>query len=177
MDKEIPLGDAMRKVITTILTMLLIGCASPPTVKEWANSYEILRGKLAAEPSLEHGNERLFIYLEVESEVEGEESEILVCLAYNEERDKILIETKDNLLKAINEPVFLYATKQVGAFEEIIDGVDYYVAAVGYYMPSAQKYRIIQVGYGQSLRHAIMDLKWSDFVKLIGKAAVKAVKP
>jgi hypothetical protein len=181
MDAETSLGVTMRNKIATVLALVLltfsVGCANTPPVKKLADDYEILRGKLAAEPSLEYGNKRLFIYLSVASEVEGEKPEIFVCLAFNKERERILVETKENLLKAINEPVFIYATRQDGAFEEIIDGVDYYVAAVGYYMPSAQKYRIIQVGYGMSLRHALRSLKWSDFVNLIGKTALKAVKP
>jgi len=164
------------KCLIILITILLSGCASGPTVKTLAHEYEILRGKLAAEPSLETGNERLFIYLQIESKVEGAAPTILVCLAYNSEKKRILVETKENLLKAINEPVFVYGSKQDGSFEEIVDGVDYYVTAVGYYMPSAKKYRIVQVGYGQSLRNAIQDVKWSDFVKIIGKAAMKAVK-
>jgi len=158
--------------VILLFAWLCSGCATT-TVSQLA-SHPTLRGKLVAEPELTEDNERLFIYLEVESAVEGEKA-VITCLAHNRREEKILIRLKQNLMKAINEPVFIYAEKQNRPFEEIVKGVDYNVIAVAFYVEHAKDYRIVLTGYGEGLRSALTTMEWRQFVKIV-KGAVDIVK-
>lgn len=151
--------------LVRISLILLIGC-STPSFTDVASKYEILRGKLATDPVIESDGERLFLYLETESN--GTKT-ILVCIAPNANNKRILTEVKELLLKAINEPVFIYASKSDGTFKEIVKGIDYEIYAVGVYSPEAQKYRVILTGYGENLRTAISSVSWSEFVTRVLK--------
>ncbi len=167
----------MRQLIIALITTLLMGCASTSAVESLGSRYEILKGTLVTAPELDEGGKRLWMYLKVGSEAEGDSPQIVVCLAVNKEKKRVLAETQTRIMKVVEEPIFIYATKQTEPLEEIVDGVDYYVHAVGYYIPHAKKYRTVLLTYGTSLRAAVKDLKWGDFVKVVGKAAFKAVKP
>jgi hypothetical protein len=167
----------MRQFILALIATLLMGCASTSAVQELGSNYVILKGTLVTAPELDEGGHRLWIYLKIGSEVEGESPQIVVCLAVNREKERVLYETQANIMKVVEEPIFIYATKQTEPYEEIVAGVDYSVHAIGYYMPHAQKYKYVLTTYGTSLRVALRDLKWTDFVKAVGKAAFKAAKP
>lgn len=150
----------------SLIYLFLLGC-NTPSFTDVASEYEILRGKLATEPVIESDGERLFIYLEVE--VSDKSKNILVCLAWNGSSKRILTEVRELLLRAINEPVFIYASKSNGAFKEIVKGIDYEVYAVGVYNPEAKKYRVILTGYGESLRTALSNVSWSQFLTRVLK--------
>lgn len=167
----------MRQFIIALLATLMMGCASTSAVQKLGSRYEILKGTLVTAPELDEGGKRLWMYLKVGSEAEGDSPQIIVCLAVNKKKKRVLAETQANIMDVVEEPIFIYAIEQNEPFEEIVDGVDYYVHAVGYYVPHAKRYRTVLTTYGTSLRAAVKDLKWGDFVKVVGKAAFKAVKP
>lgn len=152
------------------LLLLLVACRSPGVV-DLAERFEVLSGKLVAEPALEAGGTRLFLYIQLESEVEKKKS-VRVCLAGNIGNKDILSNTRTLLLSAPNEPVFIYASRIENNHEEIISGVDYYIHAIGVYVPAAQKYRVIQTDYSP-----VFDTKnWKRFLyQIIEKGADKAL--
>lgn len=156
--------------IIRIAILLITVCCAGPTVVSLSQDYETLRGKIVGDPSLESDGERLFIYLQIESEVE-EKKKIVTCLATNSEEKIILSETRSLILNALNEPVFLYVSKSEGPHEEIISGVEYMIHAVGVYIPDSGKYRVILTGYGEGLRAALADISWSEFLRSLVKRA------
>lgn len=160
----------LRKI--SLINLILVSC-STPSFTEVASKYEILRGKLATEPVLESEGERLFIYLDLESS-DGSKS-ILVCLAANTDNKRILSEVRELLLKAYNEPVFIYASKSNGTFKEIVKGIDYEIYAVGVYTIEAKKYRVILTGYGENLKTALSSVSWSEFLAKVLKKGLDSV--
>ena len=156
----------------SLVGLLLLGCRTP-SFTDVASEYEILRGKLATDPVIESDGERLFLYLETETK-DGTKN-ILVCIAPNASNKRILAEVKDLLLKAINEPVFIYASKSNGTYKEIVKGIDYEVYAVGVYSPEAAKYRVVLTGYGESLRTALSNVSWSQFLTRVLKKGLDSV--
>lgn len=148
-----------------------MGCvATTPQNIEALAEYPVLRGKLAAAPSLEDGGHRLFIYLEVKSEVE-DEKELLVVLAYNEEEK--FQELRDRLIQSINEPIFIYATPYgKSKFEEIVDYVDYKAIAVGYYVSASKRYRHDLMDNSPGTLEAMRSIHWGKFILRLGKAGV-----
>lgn len=156
----------------SLVGLLLLGCRTP-SFTDVASEYEILRGKLATDPVIESDGERLFLYLETETK-DGTKN-ILVCIAPNASNKRILAEVKDLLLKAINEPVFIYASKSNGTYKEIVKGIDYEVYAVGVYSPQAAKYRVVLTGYGESLRTALSNVSWSQFLTRVLKKGLDSV--
>lgn len=159
---------------------MISGCifwgGKPEGVEQLAKDYTHLKGRLAAPPVLDRGNERLWLYLQVEKPVE-EKVEIIVAVAENEEKEEILIELEKKL-RDTDEPIFIYGTEVKGRWQEYITGIDYDVYAIGYYMPEAKKYAIVITDYGNALAD---NISWGDFLKAALKAGVKtgtkAVKP
>lgn len=156
----------------SLIGLLLLGCKTP-SFTNVASEYEILRGKLATDPVIESDGERLFLYLETEA-TDGVKN-ILVCMAPNASNKRILAEVRELLLKAINEPVFIYASKSNGTYKEIVKGIDYEVYAVGVYSPQAAKYRVVLTGYGESLRTALSNVSWSQFLTRVLKKGLDSV--
>lgn len=161
------------KLLLIVCLASLLACATARDVVSLSSRYEILRGKLASEPSLEANNERLFIYVEVKSDVE-EKREILTLLAHNEEKKEILADLKVRLLASFDEPLFIYGSK-IDNFKEIISGVDYEVHAVGVYIRESHKYRIVQTSYGTNLSDAIRSVRWTDFMRRVFAAGIDKV--
>ena len=150
----------------SLILLLITGCKTP-SFTDVASKYEILRGKLATDPIIESDGERLFLYLETEG-IDGTKN-ILVCIAPNASNKRILTEVRELLLKAINEPIFIYASKSDGTYKEIVKGIDYEIYAVGVYSPEAKKYRVVLTGYGESLRTALSNVSWSQFLSRVLK--------
>lgn len=155
-----------------LIALLLVSCAKPPRDMKALTEYPTLVGKIVGEPVPEAGNKRLFIYLRVESEVE-QSSEVFVCLAVNTERKDILIDLKARLMEGINEPVFIFGfPNESRHYEEIIQGVDFHVVAVGFWVPQTEKYSYRIANYSKTTREALRSMEWGNFLKRIGKLAV-----
>lgn len=81
-------------LLTVLLTLFfpLVACGSwrgPADVKDLSEDYQTIQGRLAAPPVLEKGDKRLFLYISREQPID-EEKEVLVCVAFNDEQERIL---------------------------------------------------------------------------------------
>ena len=157
-----------RTIFPVLLSFLLVHCTtSPGDVKEVLR-FETVVGQLSAPPVLEARNSRLFLYLE---RGEGENREIIVCLAENSSEKEVLIRLADRL-RGTEENVYIYGKPADGAVLEYIEGIDIIVTAVGYYDPGAHRYLIVYTDYGESLRDHLRRPGWKEFQSLI-KIAMK----
>lgn len=154
------LNQMIRLFIVSVCLMLLC-CATNLT--RVASSYQTIEGQLVAPPALESGGDRLFLYLNTPSR-------LVVCLARNRERKEILQELQILLTQSMGHPIFIYASPVDAPIEEILGGVDFEIQAVGVYVPSAGKHRVILTGYGDTLVGAMSSISWADFFqRVIGK--------
>ncbi len=160
----------MFRVFLTLCFLFTLSCATPNNLED-LGKFVILRGKIAGEPIFEDGGKRMFIYLEVESEVE-EKKEVFICLAVNKEKKTALVDIKNRLMAAVDEPVFIYAYPNDERYEEIIRGIDYHIVAVGFYLPLADEYQYRLVNFSQGTREALKNISWGRFIKKLGKAVI-----
>jgi hypothetical protein len=167
---------------------------------QYAKEFTTESGILAAAPILLDGNHRLMLFLEKppvaekkpkpltdamtgealpepsEEELEQAKREIIVAIAENEENSDILVRLHKLLVESGGTPIYIYG-KQIprgSRWKEYADGIDFYVVAVGVFVPSANKPFIIQTTYGD---HWTDSIEWRGFVVKVLKSGVKVVKP
>ena len=152
------------------LSVLSLGCAS--NLKDYSEKYETIKGVLAAPPIIEDGDNRLVLYIKTDLKVE-DKFEIIMAVAENSEKEKVLKLITDKILASPNEVVFLYGEKVKGPWREYIDGVDFEFVAIGVYNPHANAYDVILASYGTRTMDALRSVSWGGFMKALGQAAVK----
>jgi len=162
------------RCVTILILVTLIGCTHT-SVRDLSTDYEVIKGSLSAPPVPGNGGERIFLYIKTEEKVEDKET-VLVAIAENTESKRIL----DDLAKLINdspnEVVYLYGQRtKEGAYEEFVTGIDFIVVAAGVYIPQTKAYRIVITDYGERGQDALSKVSYGGFVKMIGKAAMKAL--
>lgn len=161
----------MRSIL--LATLILGGCASV-SVKSLSEDYEVIKGTLAAPPQFGEGNDRLFIYLKREEKIEEKET-ILVAVAENTEKKRVLQELAKRLNESPNEAIYLYGVQNDGTWNEYVSGINFIIYAAGVYVPQTKQYQIVLTDFGERSRDALTSASWGGFVKLLGKAALKAL--
>jgi hypothetical protein len=121
------------------------------------------------------GDEELWIFLNTSEE--GDHPNIVAAVAENEEREDILNNIAERLKEFPNETVYLYGTVNEGQYKEYLTDVDFLIIAVGMYRDQTKRHQYIVTDYGESARDALSTISWSEFIKTVGKAGIKAVKP
>jgi len=159
----------MKRAKIIALTLLL-GCAY--NVKSISEDYETVKGTLVAPPAVEDGGNRIVLYIQMNDEIK-EKLEIVVAVAENEEKEKVLVSIKDKLLASPNQTVFLYGSKIKGPWREYIDGIDFEFVAIGLYNPYTNAYEVILANYGTRTMDALRSVSWTGFIKSLGQAAIK----
>lgn len=138
-------------------------------MKELSEEYETVWGRLVAPPKIT--DHRIFLYVQKAPEEGQEAGLVLVCVAENTQRDEIL----KNLALAVVEsdkPVYVLGSKVEGHWNEYMDGVDFEIAAVGYFNPAAQKYQTVITTFGTRLTDVVRSVSWSEFLQMMSKKAV-----
>lgn len=158
-----------------MVCLLALGCATGLTPAKLARDYTVIQGRVAVEPLLDDTKKRLFIYLRVEKP-ETDESYIIEAVAFNPEEKALLTRVQKKII-ASDAVVFLYATKINGQWQEFIKGADYEIYAIGLYNTRSERREIIHMAYGLSLRDAMSNIKWTDFIKAVGKKGINVLKP
>lgn len=123
-----------------------------------------------SEPQLEAKGKRLFVYLKTPT------GELVSCMARNRERDAILAELRDLLVRGMDHNTFIYALHVDQPIDEIIGGIDYEIYAVGVWVPEAGKHRIVLTGYGDGIGGAFSNVSWSDFFQRVLGKGVDAIR-
>lgn len=161
----------MRKSL--MLSLVLLGCAGT-TVRSLGEDFIVVKGILVAPPTFDTSKERLFLYIKSENLSEGKE-EIVTAVAENTESKKILQDLADKLTAAPNEVTYVYGVKNKGPWNEYVTGIDFVVVAVGVFVEPTKTYQIVLTDYGERGRDALKNASWGGFMRLIGKAAMKAL--
>jgi hypothetical protein len=167
--------DFKAILVFTLACTMLGACTAGITPARLARDYDVIQGDIAVEPLLDDTKKRLFIYLKV-TKPESNESYIIEGVAFNPERKELLERVQKKII-ASNSPIFLYATKIKGQWQEFIKGADYEIYAIGLYNPNSQRREIILMAYGLSMRDAMNNVKWGDFLKAVGKKGFSILKP
>lgn len=162
----------MRRVLLGAI-LILAGCANT-TVKSLSEDYEVLKGTLSAPPQFGEGNDRLFLYIKTEEIIE-EKKTIIIAVAENVEKKRILEGLAKKLNDSPNEPVYLYGLRNTGSWNEFVTGIDFIIYAAGVYVPQANTYQIVLTDFGERSRDALGSASWGSFVRMLGKAAIKAL--
>jgi hypothetical protein len=156
-----------------LLICLLTGCVNT-SIKSLSKDYEVLTGTLSAPPQFGEEKDRLFLYLKIKEQVADKES-ILVAVLENTENKRILEGLAKRLNDSPNEAVYLYGWRNEGQWQEYITGVNFVVVAAGVYIPQTESYSIVLTDFGERGSDAFRSATWGGFIRLLGKAATKAL--
>ena len=157
-----------------VLSLCLLTSCTHTSVKSLSKDYEVLTGTLVAPPQPANGGDRLFLYLRIVEKVEDKET-ILVAILENTEKKKILEGLAGKLNDSPNEAVYLYGWRNNGPWNEYITGIDFVVVAAGVYIPQTKMYQIVLTDFGERGSDALRSASWGGFMRLLGKAAMKAL--
>ena len=156
-----------------LMLVFLSGCTHT-SVKYLSKNYEVLTGTLSAPPQFGEGKDRLFIYLKITEQIENKES-ILVAVLENTETKRILESLSQKLNDSPSEAVYLYGWRNQGPWNEYVTGIDFVVVAAGVYIPQTKQYQIVLTDFGERGSDAFRSASWGGFMRLLGKAALKAL--
>lgn len=157
-----------------VLAMVLLsGCANT-SVKSLSKDYEVISGTLVAPPLPADGGDRLFLYLKIQEKVEDKE-QILAAVLENTEKKRILESLAVKLNDSPSEAVYLYGWRNNGPWNEYVTGIDFVVVAAGVYIPQSKQYQIVLTDFGERGSDALRSASWGGFMRLLGKAAMKAL--
>lgn len=161
------------KFLAMVFSILLVGCAHT-SVKSLSKDYEVVTGTLVAPPQAAAGGERLFLYLRIVEKVEDKET-VLVAVLENTEKKRILETLAQKLNDSPSEAVYLYGWRNNGPWNEYVTGIDFVVVAAGVYIPQSKAYQIVLTDFGERGSDALRSASWGGFMRLLGKAALKAL--
>ena len=130
-----------RRLWITLLALFLLiptlGCRhlrKPDNLRELSQNFSKTWGRVVAPPSLQ--GSRLFLYVQISSDVGEKDGPIIVCVAENKDKDEILKRLADAVVES-DKPLYLFGQQIKGQWKEYMEGLDFEIYAVGYYNPKA----------------------------------------
>ena len=99
--------------------------------------------------------------------------EVLTCVAENEQNKQVLINVRTYLNdpKAAGKVIYIYGRKIDGPWNEYTSGMNFYIEAVGLYVPASAQYVVITTGFGDGMFDQV---SWISFMKQVGMTAIKS---
>lgn len=96
---------------------------------------------------------------------------VLMCIASNDSNKQVLVNVREYLNdpKAQGKTIFIYGKTVDGAWQEYLSGVNCYITAIGFYVPTTGGYTYVLTEYGDG---AFDNFSWTEFIKKVGAKAI-----